>query len=203
MRNRQLQSGNILLIVMMIGMIFSVLISATIVGPVYLESVAVENELANVRARWAILGGFHYAISRTYHGLLCQTAPKCKGSLTDATKATILQGYFNEISSYQTLTYPDEPSSYVINITLTGAVDDRPTSNASSGYLQMKGAYPATQSSLTSLGSAVGRMDPLELRYCVGLALSTSKCGLLTANNGGAQTAFYSVSRLSSLKFGS
>jgi hypothetical protein len=192
-----------MVIVVMIGLIASVLFSATAIGPVYMEQSAVENNLAELRARWAIIGGFRYAISRTYHSRLCQTASSCASPETDAIKATALQAYLNEISGIQTWTYPEEASGYRILTSLTAAVDDKPTRNASSGHLMMTGRYPAGQSTLGILSGATTRMGPLELRYCVGLAWSGALCGPITSNNGGAMTSFYSVKRLTRLIPGS
>jgi hypothetical protein len=168
-----------------------------------MESRAVEHQLAEVRARWALIGGFRYGISRIYHSKLCTTASKCNKAETDVLLAAALSAYLSELSPYQSWTYPEEASSYVLNVSYSAAVDDRPTRNASSGYLMMKGSYPTTQSALELISGATNRMGPLEMRICVGLALTTSTCGPIGSSNVGAPTSFYSISRLTRLRPGS
>jgi len=198
------QHGNILLVVMMIGTLVSLMLTTLVLGPVFAETSAVETQLAELRARWAAIGDFRYAMSRIYHSKLCQTASSCAGTkLTDVSKATVLQSYLSEISSYQNWTYPEEASSYTINLLPTAAQDDTTGKNAYSGRLMIKAGYAVGQSSLRLLSGATNRMGPFELRLCVGLSLSTSKCGTLGTDNGGAQTSFFSVGRLTRLPPGS
>jgi hypothetical protein len=189
----------------MIGTVTSLILSVGVITPVLAERRAVETQLAEMRIRWAAIGSFRYALSRTNHSKLCQTIAACTGAtkLSDVTKATVLQAYLSEISSLQTWSYPDETASYQIRLAPTAAADDTAGRNTYSGRLMMKAAYSGTQSSFGILNGASTRMGPLEMRVCVGLSTSTSTCGALGSDNGGVPTSFYSVGRLTTLAPGS
>src|SRR6476646_8923199 len=83
------QKGNMLMAVLVIGTVSSVMLTSAVIGPVYTETAAVEAQLAELRARWAIIGDFRYAVSRAYHSKLCPNATSCPPltKITDVNKA--------------------------------------------------------------------------------------------------------------------
>ena len=201
MRNRRSsQAGNLLVPVMLIGLTSTLLMGAVINYSVFIEQAAVENQLAETRAYWAIMGHFRYALSRQRHAALCPNALGCTvlDTVTDAQKTTVLQSYLNEISSYRTLTYPEESSSYSIKIDLTASADDSASRDTYSGWMMMLGSYPTTGvSTLPVLSGLAQRFAPLQLRFCTSLSSAFANSGAETNNNNsGRPTGYYSVSRL-------
>jgi hypothetical protein len=185
---------------MLIGLISTLLTGALINYSVFIERVAVENQLAETRAYWAIMGHFRYAISRERHAGLCPNSLGCLGSenISDSDKVPILQGYLDEISGFRTFTYPEENSLYSIKINLTASADDDPTHNTYSGYMTMIGSYPTTGvSTLPVLSGLAQRFAPLQIRICTSLVTAFQGCGgIANNNNSGKPTGYYSVRRL-------
>jgi len=197
---RSRQAGNLLVPVMLIGLIGALLMGAFINYSVFIEGAAVENQLAETRAYWAIMGHFRYGISRLRYAALCPISQGCSGNenISDTAKVTVLQSYLDEISSYRTFTYADENSGYTIKIALTASADTDPTRNAYSGYLQMAGSYPtAGVSTLPVLAGLAQRFAPLQLRFCTSLVSAFQACGgVANNNNNGNPTGYYSVRSL-------
>jgi hypothetical protein len=185
---------------MLIGLIGALLMGAFINYSVFIEQAAIENQLAETRAYWAIMGHFRYALSRQRHMGLCPDNLGCGANqnIKDTDKLTVLQSYLDEISAYRTFTYPEENSLYSIKIDLTAAVDADPTRNPFSGYLQMVGSYPTSGvSTLPVLSGLAQRFAPLQLRMCTSLVNAYLNCGgVANNNNGGHPTGYYSVRRL-------
>ena len=183
---------------MMIGVICSLLMVSLISNALYLEAVAVDNRLAEMRAYWATMGHFRYALSRTGHSFLCIGSGNCDAGdkAKDSEKAATLQSYLDEISAYRTFTYPEENVAYSIKINLTAAADDDPSRQNFSGHLMMTSSYPILGvSTLPVLLGLATRFTPYQLRFCAGLASAAALCGAIGSNNGGANTAFFSVKR--------
>ena len=195
---RATQAGNLLIPVMLIGLIGTLLMGAAINYSVFIEGASIENQLAETRAYWAIMGHFRYALSRQRHMGLCPNSLGCivlLDTVSDAQKASVLQGYLDEISSYRTLTYAEESSLYSIKINPTAAVDDNPAHNTYSGYLTMAGSYPtAGVSTLPALSGLAQRFAPLQMRICTSLTSAFQNCGAVTSNNNsGRPTGYYSI----------
>lgn len=197
---RSRQTGNILVPIMLIGLISTLTMGALINYSVFIEQAAVENQLAETRAYWAIMGHFRYAISRQRHAGFCPNTLGCIGTetISDITKVTILQGYLDEISAYRTLTYPEESSLYSIKIDLTAAADDDPSRNAYSGYMMILGSYPTSGvSTLPILSNLAQRLAPLQVRICTSMTSAFQACtGIASNNNNGKPTGYYSIRRL-------
>ena len=194
------QTGSILLPVTLIGLVSSLLVIALIQNSLYLEQVAVENEAAKSRAYWANVGHFRYALSRARHAGFCDKNDGCPPdrNISDPKKATVLQGYLNEISTYRTFTYPDENSGYSITINLTAAFDDGTPRNGHSGYMMITSSYPTVGvSTLPVLSGLAQRFTPWQLRFCTSLTSAYANCGALNVNNNdGNPTGLYSLRRL-------
>ena len=197
---RSRQTGNVLVPIMLIGLISTLMMGALINYSVFIEQAAVENQLAETRAYWAIMGHFRYAISRQRHAGFCPNTLGCIGteSISDISKVTILQGYLDEISGFRTFTYPEESSLYSIKVSLTAAADDDPSRNAYSGYMMIAGSYPtAGVSTLPILSNLAQRLAPFQVRFCTSLASSSSSCSgnIGSNNNNGKPTGYYAVRR--------
>jgi hypothetical protein len=195
------QAGNILVPVMLIGLTSTLVLGALINASVYLEQTAVEDRLAELRAYWATMGHFRYALSRQRHAGLCIKSLGCTvllDTIKDTDKITALQSYLNEISALRTFTYPEENSGYTINIALTAAVDDDPTRNSFSGHLMITSSYPAAgASTLPVLLGLAQRFTPYQIRFCTSLMAAYANCGNISNNNNnGKPTGLYSVKRL-------
>jgi hypothetical protein len=198
---RRRQAGNILVPVMLIGLTITLVLGALINSSVYLEQVAVEDRLAELRAYWATMGHFRYALSRQRHAGLCIKSLGCTvllDTIKDTDKITALQSYLNEISGLRTFTYPEESGSYSIKIDLTAAVDDDPSRNTFSGHLMITNSYPtAGVSTLPVLAGVAQRFTPYQIRFCTSLNSAYGACGGVSSNNNnGKPTGLYSVKRL-------
>jgi len=77
---RSRQTGNVLVPIMLIGLISTLMMGALINYSVFIEQAAVENQLAETRAYWAIMGHFRYAISRQRHAGFCPNTLGCIGT---------------------------------------------------------------------------------------------------------------------------
>ena len=198
--HRSRQRGNLLVPVMLMGLTGALLMGAFINYSVFIEQAAIENQLAETRAYWAIMGHFRYAISRQRHAGLCPFSAGCTGSenLKDTDKVPVLQSYLDEISAYRTFSYPEENSGYSITINLTASADDDPTRNLYSGYMTIAGSYPTTGvSTLPVLSDLAQRFAPLQIRFCTSLLSAYAACGgVKNNNNTGKPTGYYSVRRL-------
>jgi hypothetical protein len=200
------QRGNLILPVALIGLVMTLALSAYMNHALFLEQVAVENRLAEIRSYWAAMGHFRYALSRTRYARLCPDEDDCDfdDEYDDAAKAAALQSYLNEISAYRNWTYPDESAAYWINIELTAAPDDNPARDSKSGHLMVTSSYPTgSESALPILSGLPRRFAPFELRFCAGLPQANPVCGPIGNDNGGNLTRYYSVKRLHRLKAGS
>ncbi len=187
------QRGGALIVVMMVGLIVAIGFAGFITSAILVEARDVEGSLARSRAYWAEMGNFNYALSRISYSKLCNG---CGTSKKDSVLSPVLQAYFNELSNNTVWTYPDESSSYTITTAApTAAPDDYALRHNFSGWLM------ATSSvSSSSLVSGLNNHLPvMELRLCVGLLTSSSGCGLITNNNGGNTTAYFSINRLTNL----
>jgi len=194
------QAGNLLIPVMLMGLVSALLMGAFINYSVFIEQAAIENQLAETRAYWAILGHFRYAISRQRYAALCPYSAGCAAStnIKDTDKVTVLQSYLDEISAYRTFTYAEENADYSIKISLTASADTDPLRNPYSGYMTMVGSYPTSGlSSLPVLSGLAQRFAPLELRFCTSQLAAFQACGgVKNNNNGGSPTGYYSIRRL-------
>lgn len=193
--NRRLanQRGGALIVVMMVGLVAAIGFAGFITSAILVEGRDVEGSLARSRAYWAEMGNFNYALSRISYSKLCNG---CGTNKKDSDLSPVLQAYFNELSNNTVWTYPDESASYTITTPApTAAPDD------TSGRQNFSGWLMATSSvSSSSLVSGLNNHLPLmELRLCVGLFFSWSTCGLITNNNGGNTSAYFSINRLTNL----
>jgi hypothetical protein len=199
MSNRARQRGNILIPVMLIGIICTLVMSALINREVYLEQAAVENRLAEIRAYWATMGHFRYAISRMRRAGLCPDSAGCGATqnIKDSDKVTALQSYLDEISNLRTFTYADENSNYSIKIAVTAATDDDPSRQIFSGHLMITSSYPGVGVSILPVLSGLPqRFTPYQMRICTSLTTAYAPCGAVSANNNnGRPTGLYSVKR--------
>ncbi len=190
---RHNQHGSALIFVTIVGLVMSVAFALFMTSTVITEQRAVEAELAKSRVYWAQMGNFQYAMSRISYSRLCDGC--LLAGVKDVNLATILQAYFNELSNNKTWTYADEAASYSITTTDLAAVDDNPLRQTFSGWLM---ATSVTSTSALTSASA-GKLPLMELRLCVALGGSGSKCGNITSNNGGHPSAYFSVNRLTNL----
>lgn len=200
MSARSRQAGNLLVPVMLIGLTGALLMGAFINYSVFIEQAAIENQLAETRAYWAIMGHFRYAISRQRYVGFCPNSLGCVADthITDDQKVVVLQSYLDEISAYRTFNYPEENGAYSITIALTALVDDAANRNDKSGYVTMIGNYPTSGvSALPVLSGLAQRLAPLQIRICTSLTAAYAACaGVNKNNNEGRPTGYYSVRRL-------
>jgi hypothetical protein len=202
---RQSQRGNVVATVSAIGVAGTLALSAVMNSAVVLEERAIDANLAETRAYWGAMGQFRYALSRAIYSEACHSnnPSDCESSDAgfDSQKATGMQSYLNEISSWRELTYREEPAAYVIRLTAgTAAQDDTAGIHPQfSGYLMMSSGLDATQSTLPVLKDLAPRLPRYEIRFCLGLASAAADCGPIGSNNGGAYTPHYKVGRLSRL----
>ena len=195
MKNRlRNQRGGALIVVMMVGMVIAIGFAGFITSSVLVEANAVEGSLARSRAYWAQMGNFAYALSRVSKSKLCNSCLLSSNN-KDTDFAPVLQGYFNELGSYKTWTYPDEASSYTITTTDVAAADNTAGRQVFSGWLMAT----TTVSSSTLVSGLSGHLPLMELRVCVGLSNSGAHCGNIASNNGGNATAYFSINRLTNL----
>lgn len=202
---RARQKGSVLIAVTVVGLAGALLLAAFMNHSVLVEERAIDARLAETRAYWAIMGHFRYGLSRTARSYMCnKNCSYLDGqNFKDSEKVAVLQTYLNEISSYRTISYPEEPSGYFLKIATTASEDDRLHQNYS-GYIMMKGTYPTSgQSTFSYLQGATARMGGYELRFCAGVVFSGWSCGNIGNNNGGWPTPYYSISRLTRLVPGS
>ncbi|MBA2587275.1 MAG: hypothetical protein H0U98_01490 [Alphaproteobacteria bacterium] len=193
--NIRRQQGNTLIPVLLIGTVITSLFAAFMANTVYVESRAVEAQLARLRVYWAEMGNFRYAMSRIKYSQLCSTSSTCGNKQKDTDMVPTLQAYFDELSNNKTWSYPDEAAAYTITTTDTAAVDDRPGRQTYSGYMMATSIV----STSTLLSGSAGNLPVLELRLCVGLSSSTGNCGPINSNNGNNDTGNYSINRLTNL----
>jgi hypothetical protein len=181
--------------VILVGLVISLAFSLFMTSTVLVESRAVEGELAKSRAYWAEVGTFHYALSRISNSKFCSSCVIPNTNIKDTVLAANLQGYFNELSSLQTWSYPDESSSYTITVIDTAVADNTPGRQNFSGWLMATSAYTGS-----TLVNGINSHLPLEeLRLCVGLNNAGAKCGNINNSNGGKTTGYFSVNRLTNL----
>ena len=197
MTRAQAQRGSVLLFVTMIGLAISLLLAFFLNSTVLTEQRAVERELAKARVYWAEMGDFNYALSRISYSSLCNTASCGTNQQKDSDLATIYQQYFNELSNNATWTYADESSNYSFTTTITAAADNRPLRQNFSGWLMASSSYFSS----TLMTASSGKLPLMEMRLCVGLATASSTCGLITANNGGLSTPYFSINRVTNLPY--
>src|SRR5438128_2242470 len=97
---RSRQRGNVLVPIMLMGFTSALLMGAVINYSVFIEQAAIENQLAETRAYWAIMGHFRYALSRQRYAALCPNSGGCAANtnIKDTDKVTVLQSYLDEIS---------------------------------------------------------------------------------------------------------
>jgi hypothetical protein len=189
------QRGGALIVVMMGGTIIALGFAGIITNTLVVEQRAVEGSLARSRAYWAEMGNFNYVLSRISKSKFCNSCLLPNTNIKDTVLATNLQSYFNELGNMNSRTYPEEAASYNITTTDTAAADDRAGRQAYSGWLMATSSY-STSSLVANLN---GHLPLMELRLCVGLGNTKSRCGNLTNNNGGATTAYFSIDRLANL----
>ena len=188
------QRGAALVFVTLVGLVITLAFTLFMTSTILVESRAVEGELAKSRAYWAEMGNFNYALSRLSKSKMCSSC-LVPNKAKDTVLATNLQSYFNELSNYQTWSYPDESPSYTITTTDTAAADDSPGRQNFSGWLMATSSYTSS-----GLVSGINSHLPLmELRLCVGLNNAGAKCGGIGSNNGGNTTGYFSINRLTNL----
>ena len=189
------QRGNALIVVMMVGTIIAIGFAGIITSSVLVEQRAVEGSLVRSRAYWAEMGNFNYALGRISKSKFCSSCLIPNNNIKDTVMATNLQSYFNELNNLKTWTYPDEAAGYTITTTDTAAADDTPGRQQYSGWLMATSSY-SSSSLVAGLNS---HLPVMELRLCVGLGNTNSRCGNLNNNNGGSTTAYFSINRLTNL----
>lgn len=188
------QRGGVMVFVIIVGLVMTTAFILFMNSTVLVEGQAVEGSLAKARAYWAQMGNYNYMLSRTGYSYLCNGCASSNN--LDTAYVPVMQAYFNELSNLQTWTYPDESSSYTITIPApTAAVDPDPSRGNHSGWLMAS----ATASSSSLVSGLNGYLPQMELRLCVGLASSTSKCGTISGNNGGGKSGYFSISRLTNV----
>jgi len=185
------QRGNAIIAITGIGLVMTMAFATFMTSTVLTEQRAVEGELAMSRAYWAEMGNFHYVMSRISYSKFCG-ALLCTTKMKDTDMAPVLQAYFNELSGNQVWTYADESSNYKITTNDVAAVDENPSRQTFSGWLKATSTF--TASSLVT-----EKLPQMELRLCVGLNNAGAKCGNINNNNGGNQTAYFSVNQLTNL----
>ncbi len=192
------QKSNVMIAVAVIGLAATLSFAALMNHAIVLESRAVEAQLGEIRAYWAIQGHFNYALSRVAEDGLCAESDKCLPTrgVKDTDKAATLQLYLNEISNLRHFTYPEESASYFLDIAMTGAVDPDPTRHTYSGHLKMTGTFPGGQSTLPILSGLTQEIGSYELGFCAGMASTTGVCGPISQNNDGHPIGTFSVKRL-------
>lgn len=192
------QRGNVLIAVAVIGLAATLSFAALMNHSIVLESRAVEAQLAEIRAYWAIQGHFNYALSRVAKDGLCANSSQCFPivNVTDTEKAATLQLYLDEIANLRHFTYPEESANYYLDIAVTGAVDPDPTRHNYSGHLKMTGTFPGGQSTLPILSGLTQKIGSYELGFCAGMASTAALCGPISQNNDGHPIGTFSVKRL-------
>jgi len=194
------QSGYILMMVSVVGLVATMVVGSIFNGGVMQEQRAVDNHLAELRAYWAIMGHFHYAFSRVRGQKLCfDAAGNCPAytSIQDDKTVQVLNAYLAEVNAYRRFTYPEESANYWIDIDRTGLVDDYPLKHLHSQWLMIRSSFPNTQSTLPVLANLVTRFKPLEVRFCTNMATQDTPCGPFNANNfGGTLNGLYRIRRL-------
>ncbi len=186
------EEGAVLLAVLMFGALAS-LVMLALAGRATQESRAVADSLAQTRAYWAAMGVNTYALSRTLQ------AGGCGGNCGNALVG-VQQGYINEIQDMQLWRYPEVSGAYAIQMRPTASQD--PVSGAQEMLIRTTFAAPpaATPSAPVvaapsgpggtgpigptgSLASVVpdalaqlGRLRPLEFRYCLVASAGTTSC---------------------------
>ena len=183
------QRGSALIFVTIVGMVITTAFILFMTSTVMTEQRAVERSLAQSRAYWAEMGNFNYAMSRISYSKLCDGCGKAK----DSDQATVLQAYFNELSTNKVWTYADESPNYAITTTDVASTAGGQTF---SGWLVATSAF--TPSALLS-SSAGSKLPQMQMGICVGLSGAGQKCGNLNNNNGGNTTAYFSVNQLVNL----
>ena len=179
----------------MVGLVITMGFALFLSSTVLVEGRAVEGELARVRAYWAEMGNFQYALSRISESKMCGSCVIPQTNVKDTDLATVLQTYFNELSNNKTWQYADESSGYSITTTVTAAADDSSGRQTYSGWLMATSAY----SESTVVSGMNSHLPLMELRVCVGLNNTGSKCGNIKNNNGGKTTAYFSINQLTNL----
>jgi hypothetical protein len=185
------QRGNAIIAITGIGLVMTMAFAAFMTSTVMTEQRAVEGELAMSRTYWAEMGNFDYVMSRISYSKFCGTL-LCLTKMRDADMVPVLQAYFNELSNNNVWTYADESSNYSITTNDIAAVDENPLRQTYSGWLKATSTF--TASSLIT-----EKLPQMELRLCVGLNNAGAKCGDINNNNGGNQTAYFSVNQLTNL----
>jgi hypothetical protein len=198
---RQGQRGYILIAVAVIGTVATMVMSSVFNGGVIQEQRAVSERLAEMRTYWAIMGHFHYGLSRIRQARLCDdSGGSCdpNSSVQDTAMAAVLRGYFSEINSYRRFTYPEESTTnYWIDIDRTALVDPNPARHNHSEHLWLRSSIPNTQSTLPALSGLRTRFRPLEMRICVNMTTQATPCGNIGSNNfGGNLNGLYRVRTL-------
>jgi hypothetical protein len=179
-----------MIFVTIVGLVITLAFAMFMTSTVLVEERAVEGEVAKTRAYWAEMGNFHYALSRISKSKFCSSCV-VPNKAQDSVLATNLQSYFNELTNYQTWTYPDEASGYTIRVTETAST---------AGGQNFSGWLQATSSvSSSARVSGLAHLPIMHMGLCVGLPNAGAKCGNISGNNGGNTTAYFSVNMLDNL----
>ncbi|MCH8858716.1 MAG: hypothetical protein IID54_03955 [Proteobacteria bacterium] len=196
-KGRRRQQGNMVVAVSVIGLSATFLFATLMNHTMVLEQTAVENELAEVRAYWAVRGHHNYALSRIRHSELCGKDSGCNpgDKFDDNKRAITLQAYLDEIADLRIWTYPDENANYRIGFDMEAEPDDTPGRNNHSGHLIMTSSFN-DQSTLPILDNIAQRLPPVRMRLCVGMDSMSTPCGPIDSDNGGYLSENFRVKRL-------
>ena len=142
-KGRRRQQGNMVVAVSVIGLSATFLFATLMNHTMVLEQTAVENELAEVRAYWAVRGHHNYALSRIRHSELCGKSNGCNPGdrFPDNQLAETLEDYLDEIEDLRIWTYLDENSNYRIGFDMEADPDDAPNRGNHSGHLMMTSSF--------------------------------------------------------------
>lgn len=172
--------GNATILVTVIGAI-SLLVAFKQFDALVVERQAIDDNLLEVRAYWAAKGQLNYVLSRTFFAGGCNSS--CNNNGADVT--TLPTAYLKDIACYTDWSYP-ELNNYQFIVTPTIANDP----NAPGGHIGevlFRVTFAATGAALpwgcsAATGTqppamqAIGRIRPVEFRYCLAASAGTA-CG--------------------------
>ncbi len=139
---RNNQRGSSIIVVTIIGTIITLVFAVFINSTLLVERRAVETSLAEIRSYWAAMGHLSYGMARITKDKLCPVGPCPETATVDDTElATRLDGYFQEITAYESWTYPDEATEYNFDILIAVAPDDDLLKHPGSGHLMATASY--------------------------------------------------------------
>lgn len=179
-RRSHRQRGSVLITIMVVMMVTMLLASTLINHFAVQEARAIEQQLADIRAYWAMMGHVNYALSRASnkHNSLCGGAT----CADDAARATAFNSLFTELvtsASVRTWTYGEYAGgSYSFNV--QAAMPDVGASNVD-GKLRLHMSIPAVGAFESISGLKVADMW---VDICLYNAPASCPAGLTTEEYG-------------------